>query len=96
MILERLATTKKLLFISAAGSDLLNFLVDHQESFKLKFTILATDQGVEEEIYGFAQKRIKIDDLSDGPMLFKDQPIANGANLQVGDLDFEVQKGMIG
>ena len=29
-------------------------------------------------------------------MLFKDQPIANGANLQVGDLDFEVQKGMIG
>jgi hypothetical protein len=47
LILERVETTQKLLFMSAPGSDLLNFVVDHQESFKLKFTVLATDQGIE-------------------------------------------------
>lgn len=48
LILERVTSTETLLFINVAGSDLLNFLVDYSESFKIKFTVLATDQGVEE------------------------------------------------
>lgn len=43
-----MTTTERLLFLTAPGSDLLNFVLDHQESFKIKFTILASDQGVEE------------------------------------------------
>lgn len=84
VILERMTSTQSLLFVNAAGSDLLNFLVDQQQSFKIKFTVLATDQGVEQEIYGTCQKRVKTDDLADGPLLFRAQPIANASNVHVG------------
>ncbi len=47
VILERMPSEQQLLFLTAPGSDLLNFVIAHEDSFKLRLTLLASDQGVE-------------------------------------------------
>ena len=71
LILEQFNTlTKALLFVNSAGSDILNFTVDHNESARIRLTLLVGDEGFEEEVYGVLQKRIRVEDLKDGPVRF--------------------------
>ena len=42
---------------------MLNFTTEEVEAVRVRFTLLISDEGLEEEIYGTLQKKIKIDDL---------------------------------
>ena len=50
----------KLTFVTSAGSDTLNFLVEFSEYIKVKITFLVSDIGQDEEIYGYATLKMKI------------------------------------
>jgi hypothetical protein len=62
LILEN-AEHDQLNFISAAGSDLLNYIVEQPENIRIKLTFLVSDLGHEEEIYGIATCKFRIQDL---------------------------------
>lgn len=42
------------------------------------------------------QKRIRVEDLKDGPVRFEAQEVANDHGIAVGVIDFEVQSGLSG
>ena len=58
-----------LVFISVAGSDNLHYLLDETQYGKLKLTFLVSDIGQEEEIYGVANAKFKIVDISQNKFL---------------------------
>jgi hypothetical protein len=64
---------KPLLFINSAGSDLLKFQVSQAESVKIRLTVLAGDGGFEEEVVGFLQKKVKMEQLIGGTVKFEQQ-----------------------
>ena len=53
----------ELTFISSAGSDTLNFVIEHSEYVKIKITFLVSDIGQDEEIYGLTHVKMKISEL---------------------------------
>jgi hypothetical protein len=61
LILERFPSAlQKLLFINESGSDLLNFTTEEVEAARVRFTLLISDGGVEEEIYGTLQRKVRV------------------------------------
>lgn len=88
--------TKALLFVNSPNSDLLNFTTDHADSAKIKFTLLVTDDGCEEEVFGSLQKKVGVEKLKEGPVKFDQQEVANDHGIAVGVMDFEVQLGLTG
>lgn len=61
VILERFnSSLQKLLFMGERGSDVLNFVTEDVEAVRVRFTLLISDGGVEEEIYGTLQRKVRV------------------------------------
>lgn len=97
LILEPLnSRTQAILFVNAPGSDLLNFAVDQLDSARLRLTLLVADGGVEEELYGVVQRKVRVEQLKEGPVMLGGLQLANDHGLAVGEIDVEMQLGMAG
>lgn len=66
---------------------MLNFTVDQQDSARFRMTLLVGDGGVEEEVYGFLQRKVRVDRLKEGPVRFDGLQLANDHGIAVGEVD---------
>lgn len=83
----------KLTFVTSAGSDTLNFLVDFSEYIKVKITFLVSDIGQDEEIYGYTTLKMKINELSTKDLItFDNVELKNDFGTEVGIISTEVSR----
>lgn len=73
--------------MNAAGSDLLNFTTDQLGSAKVRLTLLVAEGGVEEEVYGVLQRKVRVEQLQDGPVRMDGLQLANDHGVAVGEVD---------